>query len=219
MSKLMTIEQLEKRLKLCQRKADALNKKYSNNRYRYQPTKMKYKKTLQVFSGGNNLQFNPLNGLGFSYRWYEISKLFGKTLVLNNYSYSSTTIKHVAKLRTLFGQLGLEYIEVSAPNGLHNLDSAMIYHTEMLAHEMVADKYARIKTKNVGKFHKDAIQWLSRHVSKHGLSLFLESAELNRRSKLDRLKEKRAEQKAKELTNQNITNEQSNVVQIGDSND
>jgi len=93
-----------------------------------------------------NLEFNPLNGRGHSYDWYEITKVIRGKLVLNTFRYSVTTQKHVRLLQRLLDSLGLKYMSIEAPNGLQNLDTAASHHVVLLAEATVKNKYARIKT-------------------------------------------------------------------------
>jgi len=84
---------------------------------------MKHYKKLNLHKAGN-LTFNPATGEGRSYEWYSIAREFEGVQVLNSYGYSNTTARHVSKLRGLFCSLGIEWVEIEAPQGLQNLDAA-----------------------------------------------------------------------------------------------
>lgn len=84
---------------------------------------MKHYSRLNMYKA-SNLTFNPATGEGRSYEWYSIARKFDGVLVLNTYAYSNTTARHATKLRGLFHSLGLEWVEIEAPQGLQNLDDA-----------------------------------------------------------------------------------------------
>jgi hypothetical protein len=84
---------------------------------------MKYYSRLRQYKA-SNLTFNPETGEGRSYEWYSIARKFDGVLVLNAYAYSKTTARHATKLRGLFRSLGLEWVEIEAPQGLQCLDDA-----------------------------------------------------------------------------------------------
>lgn len=105
---------------------------------------MKYYPRLNLYKAAN-LTFNPDTGNGTSYNWYLITKFFGNTLVLNSYRYSVTTAKHVCKLRSLFIELGLKFIEIEAPRGLQDLESSVRLYTSEIEtlEEEIANKRSR----------------------------------------------------------------------------
>lgn len=84
---------------------------------------MKYYSRLKQYKA-SNLTFDPAIGEGRSYKWYAIARKFDGVLVLNSFGYSNTTARHVSKLRKLFRSLGLEWVEIEAPQGLQNLSAA-----------------------------------------------------------------------------------------------
>lgn len=91
--------------------------------------------------------FDPVSGSGHSYRWYELTKVIRGKLVLNTYSYSNQTAKHVRKMESLFGLLGLKSVSVQAPRGLQDLDACRDYHAKLYGEAVVSEKYARKKSR------------------------------------------------------------------------
>lgn len=70
-----------------------------------------------------------------SYDWYVLGKQYSSGYVVNNYSYSATTIKHVAKLKRYLSDNGINYVRIEAPEGLQNLE---------LAKKHYQDKYSNL---------------------------------------------------------------------------
>ena len=58
---------------------------------------MKYIKKRQRYEA-SNLTYDPLRKHAVSYRWWDISRIVGGQLVINRYSYSISTIKHIRKV-------------------------------------------------------------------------------------------------------------------------
>ncbi len=192
----MKQNQLNKKIADADKKLAKLTKKYGthNGRQVRHPFALRFKVRSQVFTYSKNLVFNPLTEIAHSYDWYEISKRINGRLVLNNYRYSSTTGKHVAKLRMLFSQLGLKYIELSAPRGLQNLENAKEKMLELYAAATVANKYARIKTKEPK--HLKTLESLGIKYTAKEVRFVLEVYEAKRTT---RLAEMRAKNEAKRL--------------------
>ena len=89
---------------------------------------MKYFKKLKLFKS-SNLTLDPETGKGYSYEWYRIVDRIDGMVVLNNYSYSPTTCRHISKIRSMLTTLGVrEYLEIEAPGGLQDLDKAIEYY-------------------------------------------------------------------------------------------
>lgn len=122
-----------------------------------------YKVRANIFSSSTgHVTFNPADMKGYSYRWYCLTKRIGSVQVLNSYGYSSTTIKHIWAMRSLFKILGVEYIEIEAPQGLQDLDLALSYNVRRLAKVIVANKYARSNIQSE-KHYRDAIKFLRKN--------------------------------------------------------
>ncbi len=86
---------------------------------------MKHLKKSNTYTNSTKtLTFNMDTMTGHSYSWYVIAKRINGIMVLNNYSYSATTIKHVWELRKLFNALCIDYVEIEAPKGLQDLESS-----------------------------------------------------------------------------------------------
>lgn len=115
-----------------------------------------YRKTLKVFKG-SNLDFNPINGLGHSYGWYELTKVIKGKLVLNAYAYSSTTVRHISRVRQVIDLLELKAIEVQAPNGLQNIEMLQYEHAVQWAKLEVTRLNARKPNKYNNKRQHDLL--------------------------------------------------------------
>lgn len=81
---------------------------------------MKYYPKLNLYKA-SNLSYNPETEEAYSYKWYCLARRYGDLMVVNRYNYSSTTIKHLYKIRKLFDSLDIQYIEIEAPHGLKDL--------------------------------------------------------------------------------------------------
>ena len=76
-----------------------------------------------------NLVFYPDIGKAVSYDWYDIAKKINGKWVINDYSYSITTLKHRSKIISLFYNLGIEIDHhIEAPRGLQNLSDAISWY-------------------------------------------------------------------------------------------
>lgn len=163
---------------------------------------VKYFSRLHEFKG-SNFGFDPMTGDGHSYRWYALTKVIKGNLVLNAYGYSNQTCNHRNELSSLFRKLGIKYLELEAPRGLQNLDSAMVYCTMEEAREIVRTKYARDKKGSASriKYWEDQRLYLKslgiKGSSKAALAGAVQAAESERRSKLDRLKKRRLDKLAR----------------------
>lgn len=115
---------------------------------------MKYYKTQGKYKA-SNLDFNPVTGLGHSYEWYQLTRKFGNVLVLNNYSYSSTTQRHVYKVRNLMNQLGFRFETIEAPKGLQRLDLSIEYYTKKI--ESIRQVMARKGTRKAKNIERQAL--------------------------------------------------------------
>lgn len=170
------------------------------------PLGVSYRPRLGIFKE-HRVDFDATTGLGHSYDWYEIAKRIDGVQVLNTYNYSQQTAQHVSMLQTLFKQLGIRYIEIEAPLGLQDLDSARKHILYAIAKQAVAAKYARDGgSRYVGAKHSTPVASLRKQLK--ALSRFnfaptasmmrdaMELAESERRWKLDRLADRRRERKA-----------------------
>lgn len=79
-----------------------------------------------------SLVVNP-NLDAYSYGWYKLGMLVGDVYLVNNYNYSSTTIKHYYNLmKFIREQKGLKIITIEAPRGLQNLKAAQDHYTQLM---------------------------------------------------------------------------------------
>lgn len=127
---------------------DRLDKKYGQGRDRRDTSNirvwreggMKYFKTLNIYKNSSgSLQWDPVSGEGYSYKWYRLSqrcKNYRTQIVLNTYGYSPTTLRHAYKLKLLIHEAtGNWPIQIEAPEGLQNKEAA-IKHYENLIDEL-----------------------------------------------------------------------------------
>lgn len=105
-------------------------------------TSLKYRPRLKYFKNGEKSGFDPMTGLGHSYDWYDLTRVFKGKLVLNTYRYSMQTCRHISDMRGLFEEMGLKYIEVEAPRGLQNLDAAYTHLVNELGRATIAKSHA-----------------------------------------------------------------------------
>jgi hypothetical protein len=68
---------------------------------------MKYYKRLRKYKA-SNLEYCIDTKISYSYEWWQFTKLLsdGKTILFNNYSYSSSTSRHQSKIASLFREAG-----------------------------------------------------------------------------------------------------------------
>ncbi len=90
---------------------------------------MKYYKTLKCYKA-SNFYFSPETMHATSYSWYDLVKKINGMNVLNTYVYSSSTSKHINKVRRLASELGIKFdLELNAPRGLQSLDRSLEYYS------------------------------------------------------------------------------------------
>lgn len=81
----------------------------------------------------SNVTFNPKTNDATSYSWWLFVKQINGLVVFNNYNFSSTTIKHQYKVRRLLDDLGINIdLEIKAPDGLQDLESAIKCHEDII---------------------------------------------------------------------------------------
>jgi hypothetical protein len=98
---------------------------------------LKYYTKLGIYKNSRGtLTFNPETGKGHSYGWYEIARKFGKYQVVNSYSYSSTTVRHIGNIRNLLNYNS--FIEIEAPKGLQDLDEAIKLYEKRIQELMLS---------------------------------------------------------------------------------
>lgn len=156
-----------------------------------------FRKTRGEFVS-KNLDYNPLTGLGHSYRWYEIAKRIGGVQYLNSYNYSSSTSKHVGKLRDIFGSLGIKYVEIEAPSGLQKLEVAVQYYVDKLESLILANEHARKPYKQGEKMYREKLAILAKLGFKATKKMHAEmrnSAMEERKTRLERMKAARKARK------------------------
>lgn len=153
---------------------------------------LRYLKKRNVFVNyKESCAFDPVTGDGHSYRWYALTKVINGVLVLNTYSYSNQTAKHVSKVRSLLKLLGVKFVEVQAPKGLQDLDAAQLYIARLYGRAVIEKKYARkpsnwaidsalLQIKNGEK--------IGMRFTKYTLAKAVRAAETERRERLDRAK-------------------------------
>lgn len=144
-----------------------------------------------------NCRFNPESGMGYSYHWYELTKVIKGQLVLNDYHYSASTLKHISKVRRVLQALGVEYVTLEAPRGLQNLDVARDHIASVYGKEAVADRYSR----NPRGVSLNQIEQARALGLKFPAKLLKEAVVAAEKSRLERLKEarERKERKRQEM--------------------
>lgn len=167
---------------------------------------LKFKKRARVFENYKaSCGFNPANGWGHSYRWYELTKVIRGKLVLNTYNYSSCTTKHVAQVRRLLDLLKVDYVSIEAPRGLQDLEAATLRTAEVIARAAVENKYARKPSKYSAERAKTLLESskaIGLKVTQARLKTALDKAEADRTARLEKQRTKRAlaKQQAKAST-------------------
>lgn len=155
---------------------------------------LRYLKRRNVFVNyKESCAFDPVSGEGHSYRWYALTRVIKGRLVLNTFSYSNQTAKHVRKVESLLDLLGAKYLRVQAPRGLQNKDDAAAYGAELIGKATVKLKYARIKRKYSMTLAKANLATLSKigiRVTKAQIKAAIETAEADRAGKLQRQRER-----------------------------
>ena len=93
---------------------------------------MKYQPRLNRYKG-SNVEFYPESCRGYSYDWWLIVKSLKGRVLFNDYYYSSSTVKHQSKIRSLLDNLKITIdLEIPAPRGLQDLDASLDYmHSEI----------------------------------------------------------------------------------------
>jgi hypothetical protein len=156
---------------------------------------LRFLKRRKVFVNyKESCDFDPLTGLGHSYRWYELTRVIKGKLVLNTYGYSNQTRKHVNQVDKLFQTLGLRFIEIEAPQGLQNAEAAVAHAKQSYADAIIREKYARIKSKRSLRPAQDLRDRTCElfGVSLHkGMAECLEKAEQARKDRLERQRARR----------------------------
>lgn len=101
---------------------------------------MKYFTRTNTYKA-SNVSFDANTLTALSYNWWEFVKVINGLLIFNNFNYSATTGRHQHKVRRLLGSLGIRIdIEIAAPLGLQNINSAITYY--MLNIEDLKEKIA-----------------------------------------------------------------------------
>lgn len=98
----------------------------------------------------SNLTFCLNTMTGYSYEWYELVKPIAGKLVLNNFNYSATTVRHIYKIRKLLAKLGIQInMEIEAPRGLQDLHLAKKhYESQIIELQNLIKKPKTHKAKN-----------------------------------------------------------------------
>lgn len=106
---------------------------------------MKYMKRAGIYKA-SNVQFNPETCQALSYDWWRFVDRVGGQVIFNHYNYSPSTVKHQYKVRDLLRTLGIAIdLEIEAPDGLQNLDSARAWH--LIQAENLEAEAARPRTR------------------------------------------------------------------------
>lgn len=112
---------------------------------------MKFYPRLNIWKSSTGaLTYNPETKEAYSYRWYCLAKKYNKRgMVLNTYSYSVSTARHVRNMRQFFIENGIKYTEIEAPRGLQDLEAAcMGYQHDIYALQAAIEKKGSRKATN-----------------------------------------------------------------------
>jgi hypothetical protein len=83
--------------------------------------------------GASNVVFNPTTCEAHSYGWWKFVTRINGLVVFNGYNYSNSTVKHQYKVRRLLDTLGVRVdLEIEAPKGLQDLDSAISLYEQRI---------------------------------------------------------------------------------------
>lgn len=94
---------------------------------------LKFYPRLNLYkSSTGSLVYNPVTRIATSYRWYEIFKVINGIKCLNVHSYSTTTAKHVSKLRCFLNPWRNDTFYFEAPRGLQDLNYAIEYYNRKI---------------------------------------------------------------------------------------
>lgn len=176
--------------KLAENKAKLAKQGYG----RLLPSGTRFLSTCGVFKNGRGtFAIDLVNETGHSYDWWVMLKRIKGHLVLNTYRYSNNTSKHISKAHDILKSLGIKYLEIAAPRGLQDLDSAVHHAANQMGRDQVKLKYSRIKDPQSLGYAKELVANLSKlglKVSKDILEAELLEAEKGREYRLIQLRNK-----------------------------
>ncbi len=100
---------------------------------------------------GSNFTFNPKTLTAYSYDWWRFVEKIGSRIVFNDFRYSNTTARHQWKIKNLLRDLGIHVdMELEAPGGLQNLNSAIeLYRERIVTLQLEILKKGTKKAKNL----------------------------------------------------------------------
>lgn len=98
-----------------------------------------YRSSEGTVSHGLNLE----TGRAHSYEWYDLGKIIKGTYVVNNYYYSSMTKGHYYDLCDTLKILGVKFVELEAPGGLQDLESAQTLQLERISEATMGLEYGK----------------------------------------------------------------------------
>ena len=101
-----------------------------------------YRPRLGIFKD-RHVTFDPSTGESRSYDWYVLGKVINGLYVVNSYRYSRSTNSDRYSLKRTLELLGIDYVELDAPEGLQDLDASLKYHLKGVADILVAKKYSK----------------------------------------------------------------------------
>lgn len=103
---------------------------------------MKLMKRTNTYKAAN-VTFDPTKIEAFSYGWWRFVAVVEGLVVFNNYSYSNTTSKHQAKVRSLMNELGIKIdLELPVKAGIkeQSLEQLIIEAEELLCDKFLTEK-------------------------------------------------------------------------------
>lgn len=132
--------------------------------YGSQTEKIKWFPRLGIYKNSTgNVTFNPTTMEAYSYNWWQFVRKIGKTVIFNDYYYSSSTNAHQWCVKSVLKEKKIRYITVSIRDSLHKLndDTVKGLYQDMFKTELqlgrMRSKWRKNKAKKSIKSHQKMI--------------------------------------------------------------
>lgn len=161
------------------------------------PSGVRFYSRLGVFKNSRNtMGFDPVSLEGHSYGWWVMTRSIKGQVILNTYSYSNQTAKHINKARRILSLLGIPFKTLESPRGLQDLEGAARHHAYSLAEIELKNQYKRRGSRDWStQTHVKALNTLKQLGIKVTKSLLTETQQLailHRQQRLTRQRERAA---------------------------